>query len=60
MQFITNCLPADPFGHAMRLIVRQTWPKKKKRRKQNEIILNFGQFQRQCQWPLDAARFGMV
>lgn len=59
MQFITNCLPADPFGHAMRLIVRQTWPKKK-RRKQNEIILNFGQFQLQCQWPLDAARFGMV
>lgn len=58
MQFITNCLPADPFGHAMRLIVRQTWPKKI--RKQNEIILNFGQFQRQCQWPLDAARFGMV
>lgn len=29
MQFITNCLPVDPFGHAMRLIVRQTWPKKK-------------------------------
>lgn len=58
MQFITNCLPADPFGHAMRLIVRQTWPKKGK--KKEEIILNFGQFQLQCQWPLDAPRFGMV
>lgn len=57
MQFITNCLPADPFGHAMRLIVRQTWPKKS-RQKTNEIILNFGQFQ--CQWPLDSPQFGMV
>lgn len=38
MQFITNCLPADPFGHAMRLIVRQTWPKKsQKKTKRNHF-----------------------